>query len=190
MKNSFAILGLAATLLALPALAEKADHDKPMNIDADKLRYDDLNQQSVFTGHVLLTKGTIVIRGEQLSVRQDPDGSQHALVTAAPNALAFFRQKREALDEFIEGEGETITYDGAADTVTFTRRAQMRRFRGTQLADQISGAVIVYENLSDIFRVDGNNSVLGSDSKVVNSGGRVHAMLTPKPAASAASAAP
>ena len=72
----------AATLLLLfsvvffggPAFAEKADREKPMNVEADALRHDDLAQTSVFTGNVVLTKGTILIRGTRLEVRQDADG--------------------------------------------------------------------------------------------------------------------
>jgi lipopolysaccharide export system protein LptA len=181
MKNHISLVLLALAALGCgPALAEKADRNKPMNIEADALRYDDLQQISVFTGHVVLTKGTIVIRGEQVEVRQDPEGFQYGVVTAAPGKLAFFRQKREALDEFIEGEGELIEYNGKADTVKFTRKALMRRLRGAVLADEVSGNVIVYENLTDFFTVDG---AAGKS--------RVRAMLTPKPeAASPAPTAP
>ena len=139
-------------------MAEKADRNKPMNIEADSLRYDDLKQVSVFSGRVVLTKGTIQIRGAQIEVRQDPDGFQFGVVTGTPQSLAFFRQKREGLDEFIEGEGETIEYDGKADTVKFIRKAHLRRLRGATLADEITGGVIVYENLTDMFTVDGNAS--------------------------------
>ncbi|MEO8250237.1 MAG: LptA/OstA family protein, partial [Burkholderiales bacterium] len=92
MKKLFAPLLISALGLALgaaPALAEKADRDKPMNIEADALRYDDLKQKSVFTGRVVLTKGTIVIRGARLEVRQDAQGYQYATVTAEPGKLAF-----------------------------------------------------------------------------------------------------
>jgi lipopolysaccharide export system protein LptA len=176
------------------AWAEKADRAKPMNIEADALRYDDLNQVSIFSGGVLLTKGSIQIRGQQVEVRQDPQGNQYGRVTGSADKLAFFRQKREGLDEYIEGEAELLEYDGKADTVKFTKKAQLRRYRGTVLADEISGGVIVYDNLSDMFSVDGNASkgaVAGAPK------GRVRAMLTPKPepgvaaaAAAAASTAP
>src|SRR5450830_486614 len=108
MKSSISPLFLIA-VLALSggvACAEKADRSKPMNVEADALRYDDLKQTSVFTGRVVLTKGSILIRGARIDVRQDPEGSQYGLVTAEPGKLAFFRQKREGLDEFIEGQGE------------------------------------------------------------------------------------
>jgi lipopolysaccharide export system protein LptA len=164
------------------AQAEKADRNKPMNIEADSLRYDDLKQVSVFNGRVLLTKGSIQIRADRLEVRQDPDGFQFGVATGAPDKPAFYRQKREGLDEFIEGEGETISYDGRADTVTFARRAQLRRLRGSLLADEITGGNIVYENLTDLFTVDGiaKNGTSGALGT-----GRVRVMLTPKPEASA-----
>jgi lipopolysaccharide export system protein LptA len=184
MKNLFTFLLVIAALLCLsaPVQAEKADRNKPMNIEADSLRYDDLKQVSVFAGRVVLSKGSIQIRAERLEVRQDPDGYQFGVATGAVDRLAFFRQKREALDEFIEGEGETITYDGRADTVTFVRRAQLRRLRGTAVADEITGNNIVYENLTDLFSVDGvaKNGPTGALGN-----GRVRVMLTPKPDAAA-----
>lgn len=158
-----------------PALAEKADRGKPMNIEADALRYDDVKQVSVFSGRVVVTKGSIVIRGAQVEVRQDPEGYQFGLITGSAETPAFFRQKRDGLDEFIEGEGETIEYDGRADAVKFIRKAQLRRFRGASVADEITGALIVYDNLNDVFSVD------GSVTKGAAGAGRVRAMLTPKP---------
>jgi lipopolysaccharide export system protein LptA len=176
---------LAITLwlcLAGPVQAEKADRNKPMNIEADSLRYDDLKQISVFTGRVTLTKGTIQIRSDRLEVRQDPDGFQFGVATGSADKLAFFRQKREALDEFIEGEGEIITYDGKADTVTFTKKAQLRRLRGAVVADEINGATIVYENLTDLFSVDGGTKAGPTGAM---GSGRVRVMLSPKPEAGA-----
>lgn len=172
---------ILSLFVALPASAEKADRDKPMNVEADALRYDDLKQTSVFTGKVVVTKGTIVIRGTRIDVRQDPEGYQYGVVTAEPGKLAFFRQKREGADEYIEGEGDSIEYDGKADRVKFIKNAEMRRYRGTTLADQITGNIITYDNTTDVYTVDGGPSSPAH-------GGRVHATLAPKPAASAASA--
>lgn len=169
--------------------AEKADRSKPMNIEADALRYDDVKQISIFTGHVVLTKGTIIIRGERLEVRQDPEGYQFALVTGSASEPAFFRQKREGVDEFIEGQGETIDYDGRADRVKFITKAQMRRFRGASLADEIRGAVIVYDNAADTFSVDGNPANTPKTAGSASSG-RVRVMLIPKPEAGTTNTAP
>lgn len=163
---------IAIACWAGAAHAERADRDKPMNAEADALRYDDVRQTSVFTGNVVITKGTIVIRGAQVEVRQDPQGNQFGVVTGNPGT---FRQKREGLDEFIEGEGSRIDYDSRADTVRFTGNAVLRRYKGTQLNDETRGNVIVYNNSTDVFTVDG-----GARSPA-NPSGRVRAMLTPVP---------
>ncbi len=168
---------LLAVLWSASVQAEKADRDKPMNVEADALRYDDAKQVSAFTGRVVLTKGTILIRGDKVDVRQDPDGNQFGVVTAEPGKLAFFRQKREGLDEYIEGEGQTIDYDGKADTVKFITNAQLRRYVGSKLNDEFKAAVIIYNNVTEVFTLDGA-PVPGS--QVGASAGRVRAMLTPK----------
>ncbi len=181
-----AVACCAAWLLAcLPAHAERADRFKPMNVEADALRYDDARQTNVFTGRVVVTKGTIVLRGARLEARQDPEGFQYGVVVAEPGARAFFRQKREGVDEFIEGEAERIEYDSKSDTVRFFRRAEMRRYRGATLNDTVSGDTIVYDNVAEVFTVDGGNAP-GSGQV----GNRVRAMLTPNRAADGGPATP
>ena len=156
------------------ALAENADRNLPLNAEADALRYDDARQTSVFTGNVVITKGTIIIRGNQVEVRQDAQGNQFGIVNGNPG---FFRQKREGVDEFIEGTGQRIDYDSKADTVKFTGNAVLKRFKGTQLNDETSGNVIVYNNGTDVFTVDGGTA----NRTAANPTGRVRAMLTPVP---------
>jgi lipopolysaccharide export system protein LptA len=174
MKPTFILCVALACGLLQNAWAEKADRNKPMHIESDSMRYEDSQQLTVFTGKVVATKGTIVIRGAKVEVRQDPEGNQHGTVTGTPKERAFFRQKREGVDEFIEGEAETLIYNGKTDTVRFETNAVMRRFRGSTLADEVTGAIINYENTTEKFAVDG--SAAGTTP-----GGRVRAVLTPKP---------
>ncbi len=185
-------LGLAAFCLlsASAAWAERADREKPMNIESDSMRYEDQKQLSTFTGRVVVTKGTIVMRGARLEVRQDAAGNQFGTMFAEPGKRAFFRQKREGLDEYIEGEGETIEYDGKADIVRFIRRAEMRRLAGATMVDQVLGSVIVYNNVTEVYTVDGAPRSDGAASAAP--GGRVRATLAPRNtgAAGAAPAAP
>ena len=180
------LAGLFALLVAAPALAERADRDKPMNIESDTLRYEEQKQLSTFTGRVVVTKGTIVMRGARLEVRQDAAGNQNGTMFAEPGGRAFFRQKREGLNEYIEGEGETIEYDGKADSVRFVRRAEMRRLAGTQPLDEVLGAVIVYNNTTEVYTVDGTPRSAGAPSAAPS--GRVRAVLAPRGTAAAPAA--
>ncbi|WP_332741048.1 lipopolysaccharide transport periplasmic protein LptA [Hydrogenophaga sp.] len=161
-------------LLTGAAQAEKADRNLPLNAEADALRYDDVRQTSIFTGNVVITKGTIIIRGAKVEVRQDAQGNQFGVVNGSPG---FFRQKRDGVDEFIEGTALRIEYDSQADTVRFVGDAVLKRFKGTQLNDETTGSVIVYNNTTDVFTVDG-----GVANRTANNPtGRVRAMLTPVP---------
>lgn len=189
MKYPFFSLLMAASLaisVTLPVAAEKADRDKPMNAEADALRYDDLKQTSVFTGNVVITKGTTIVRGERVEVAQDPQGYQQATSTAAPGKLAYYRKKRDGVDEYIEGEGERIEYDSKADLVKFIRRAVVRRYAGATLLDETTGAAITYDNNTDVFTVDGGEQ----NRTAANPTGRIRAMLSPRTAASAPAASP
>ncbi len=181
MNYPACLLMLAAALAAFPVAAEKADRDKPMNAEADALRYDDLKQTSVFTGNVVITKGTIIIRGARVDVMQDAEGYQTAIVIAAPDKLAFYRKKRDLVDEYIEGEGERIEYDSRADTVKFIRQAVLRRYVGANLADESAGDLIVYDNPTDVFTVDSGQQT----RTAINPSGRVRALLAPRNKASA-----
>ncbi|MCY1164075.1 MAG: lipopolysaccharide transport periplasmic protein LptA [Pseudomonadota bacterium] len=185
MKYPTYLMAVVAAVIALavfPAAAEQADRDMPMNAESDALRYDDLKQTSVFTGNVVITKGTTIIRGERVDVTQDPEGYQKAIVIAAPGKLAFYRKKRDGLDEFIEGESERIEYDSRPDVVKFIRNAVLRRYNGAVLADESTGSQINYDNVTDVFTVDGGPQ----NRSATNPSGRVRALLSPRSKASAA----
>jgi lipopolysaccharide export system protein LptA len=164
---------LAAALAAPAALAERADRYKPTNVEADRMNYDDLKQVNVFTGAVVLTKGTITIRGDRMVLRQDPEGYQYGTTVGK---LASFRQKRDGVDEWIEGHAEEIFYDGKSETVRLTGRAKVRRLEGTRVADEIDGAVIVYDSRTEQFAVDGSGQAGGPST----GSGRVRVTIQPR----------
>lgn len=164
---------LIAALAGAPASAERADRYKPTQVDADRMQYDDLKQVNVFTGTVVLTKGTITLRADRLVLEQDPEGYQHGTATGK---LATFRQKRDGLDEWVEGHAETIVYNGRTETVTLTGRAKVRRLEGAKVADEIDGAVIVYDSRTEQFDVDGANAKAQSGS----ANGRVRVIIAPR----------
>ena len=175
--RTIGLLASGLSLLVLPAWAEKADRDKPMLIEADTMRHDENKRITQFSGQVVAFKGTMVLRGARLEVQQDKDGQQIAHIWAAPNERVFFRQKREGLDEFTEGEGEMAIYDSQADVVTLVQRAEVRILRGTVLADQLTGQKIVFNNTTEVMTVDG---VPKGTQSTNNRDQRVRAVLTPR----------
>jgi lipopolysaccharide export system protein LptA len=166
------LLGMAA-IAASPALAERADRYRPTNVESDKLQYDDLKQISIFTGAVVLTRGTITLKGDRLILSQDPEGYQHGTATGR---LASFRQKRDGVDEWVEGYAEDIEYDGKTEKVRLTRKAKVRRLDGNRVIDEIDGAVIIYNSLTEQFEVDGQTPA-GPPSPGT---GRVRVVIQPR----------
>ena len=164
---------LGTLLTGTMAHAERADRDKPINIEADNMTYDDLKQVNVFIGHVVLTKGTILIKADRAVVTQDPQGYQYAVATMDSGNLAYFRQKRDGLDEYIEGNADKLEYDGKRDFTTLTGRAIVRRLQGlSKVIDTVTGNVITYDGQKDFYTAS-------SDSGSTTGGGRVRAMLAP-----------
>ena len=146
-------LGLLAGLLAsAPSHAERADRYKPTQVESDRMEYDDLKQVNVFTGSVVLTRGTITIKGDRMVVSQDAEGYQRGTTTGR---LASFRQKRDGLDEWLEGYGEEIEYNGKTETVRLIRKAKVRRLDGTRVIDEIEGPLIIYDGRTEQFNVEG-----------------------------------
>lgn len=169
------LLALSACLLTLPSLAEKADRDKPMQIEADSMRHDEAKLLTQFSGQVVATKGTLVLRAARMDVQQDAQGRQVAKLWATPPARVFFRQKREGLDEYTEGEAESVTYDSQADMVTLSQRAEVRILRASQVADQLQGHTIVFNNTTEVMTVDGQTPGTSPARDQ-----RVRAILTPR----------
>ncbi|QGZ60509.1 lipopolysaccharide transport periplasmic protein LptA [Paraburkholderia acidisoli] len=183
VRAAFAALAAALSLgaFAPAAHAERADKDKPLNIEADNMTYDDLKQQTVFIGHVVATKGTILIKADRLVVTQDPQGYQYAVGTVPAGStgdkLAYFRQKREGLNEYVDGTAERIDYDGKQDLTTLTTNATVRRLQGlSTLMDTVHGSVITYDGQNDFYTAKSGKDVAGPG----NPGGRVRATLSPR----------
>ena len=174
--RGLAKLAIACLALgALPALAEKADREKPMQIEADRVSLDDLNKVSVFEGNVVLTQGTLLVRADKVSVRQDADKTQYATAIGRPLS---FRQKRDGADEYIEGWAERLEYDGKRNQVELFQKARLKRNN-----DEIRGDYIFYDAVNETFRVGP-----ADQSRPTASQGRVRMVIQPKAAAPAGSA--
>lgn len=167
------ILALALTLTAYVANAERADRDKPVNIESDRMNADDARKTAVFDGRVVLTQGTLVIRADKITVSQDRDGFQTGIAIGKP---ATFRQKRDGSNEYVDAEAERIEYDARADRVEFFERARMRRDGG----DDVRGNYISYDAKTEHFTVNSRRDAAGREVGKPGANERVQAIIQPK----------
>jgi lipopolysaccharide export system protein LptA len=155
------LLGMLLMGQICVAHAEKADRDKPLHLESDRLNLDNTNHVSIFEGKVELTQGTLRVLAEKIVVTEDASGHKFCVATGH---LASFRQKRDAVNEYVEGYGERIEYDTLNEKIDFFVRARVKRDQ-----DDVRGDHITYNTQTEIFRVS-------SPEKT----GRVRATLQPK----------
>jgi lipopolysaccharide export system protein LptA len=145
---------IATFVFSLPAHAEKADQEKPTNIAADHTESDDLHQIDIFTGNVILTKGTIILRCDKLLVHQDPEGYQSGVATWDGKTPVYFKQKREGfVDQYMEGNAERIEYDEKSNTVKLFEHATVKRLQAGKDADETHGDTITYNSENEKYFV-------------------------------------
>ena len=177
------ILLLAGTaLLCATAMAEKADRSKPMVLESEQpCTVNLLKRTSLCSGNVVVSQGTLQIRADRLELRETPEGHQMAQASGG-DKLATYRQKRDGVDEVVEGQAQRIDYDSRSGTLRFEGQAQVRRLRGAVLAEEITGAVVVWDTVAEVFNVRGG--AVSPD----NPSGRVRAVIAPRAVTEAASA--
>ncbi len=156
---------LAAVVLSMPAAhAERADRAKPVNVEADRLSLDDLKKESVFEGNVQLTQGSLLLRADRVVVRQDEQGFNYAFATGAP---AYFRQKREGFDEYIEGFAQRLEYNGKQDKVEMFTEARVKKG-----IDEVRGDYISYNAVTEFYEVVGGGTLRGHPGQSAGAGAR------------------
>lgn len=181
MPKTPLLLGLAL-MAALPAVhAERADRKQPVNIEANRVTVDDRNKVHVFDGNVILTQGTLTIRGDKVVVTQDGEGFQKGVATAGAGSLARFRQKREGKNEYVEGEAERIEYDNKTDKTKLFNRAWVK-----SAGDEVRGQYIEYDGYTENYLVNNASNPTGNGGN----GSRVTATIQPKSSGAASDAKP
>lgn len=174
------VLTLSMVLFGPSAVrAELGDSRKPVNLEADRVNIDDAKQVSVFEGNVKLTQGTLAIQADKIVIRQDDAGFQHGVAYGTP---VVFKQKREGTNDFIEGYGERVEYDGKVGKIEFFTKARVKRGD-----DEVRGNYISYDTVNESYQVIGAGK---GTSTANNPPGRVRAVIQPKKQSGTESPAP
>lgn len=156
--------------------AERADTEKPTRIEAEQMVYDDVRQVKIFTGNVVFTRGTLLIKAGKVVLTTDPAGYELAVLYAAPSRFASFRQKRDGgPDLWIEGRAERIEYSEKTEILKLFTRAHMQRMNAAGITDEVNGEFISYDSRAEFYSV--NNTDTGESR---SGGGRVTAVIQPR----------
>jgi len=162
-----AVLLGAALLLPLGAQAEKADSEKPLEIESNAMSADNRRKVVVFNGVVVLTKGTIRITADRLVLTEGDKGSNQAKATGTP---VRFRQRLEPKDGkegvWLDGEALHVVYDERSERVELFDKARV-----TRDGDEVRGDYILYDQRTEFF---------SARTDKASTSGRVRAIIQPR----------
>jgi lipopolysaccharide export system protein LptA len=173
----YLIVSTLACTLASSAMAERADREKPTNIEANQMLYDESKQLNTFIGNVVVTRGTLVMHGEKLILKKDSAGYQFGTLFAPAGGIATFRQKRDGgKDLWMEGyAADRIEYDTKNEVAKLFKRSKVRMLDGSKVTDEVEGEFISYDTRTEFYTA--NNTVSGESKP---GAGRVRATIQPR----------
>jgi len=134
VRMASVVLGLAAALFATAAPAERADREKEIVLLADKGTADDNKKVSVFEGNVIITQGTMRITAAKVTL-SEKESFKYYVASGAP---VTFRQKRDKLDEWVEGTAERAEFDDRNDVLKLFNRAKVKSAQNELTGEFIS----------------------------------------------------
>lgn len=160
------LLAVGVLCIAASAWALKSDRNQPINIQADHGDFTNNSKSNngtgVYTGHVLITQGSIRITADKAVLHMLNGEIQTADVTGAP---ATFQQQPDS-GALMHGTANEITYDQSKNEVDLLGNAFLRQGGRVFTAD-----VIHYNTETEhVIALGGQN------------GGRVHITIPPKAA--------
>lgn len=176
----------ALAALCAPALAERADALKPILLSGQHQADADFAAGTAsLVGDVELKRGTLEIKAEKASIKQDDEGYSHATFWAGAGKKATFRQKRDGGPNlWTEGEADRIEYDEKQDVVTFIGAARVASLEGTRVSSQANGPFLSYDNRKEQVRIVNSQQGVSQPG-----GGRVELMFDRRPHPGAPAAA-
>jgi lipopolysaccharide export system protein LptA len=145
MRPGATLLVVAA--LAAPAWAERGDREKEIVVGADRLTADDANRTSTFEGNVVVTQGTMRMTAAKVTVKED---TQRHKVYVANGAPVTFRQKRDKVDEWVEGFAERAEFDDRNDVLKLFNNARVKSNQ-----NELTGDFITYDMKREVAEVSG-----------------------------------
>lgn len=173
MNVFFFVFLIISTLFSEHTLAERADRNKPIQIESDSATVEDYKRKdnvriSTFIGNVIYTQGTRIIRADKVIIKEDLKGFHYA---TGYGDLVSFREKRDSVDEYIEGWSQRVEYDEKADKIELFGKARLKRGE-----DEVRGDYISYDIMRDFFEV-----ISGKEKKAQEkSDSRVRVIIQPK----------
>ncbi|AKX44241.1 organic solvent tolerance protein OstA [Thiopseudomonas alkaliphila] len=161
-------LALSLACASSAAVALPSDREQPIRIQADSAELDDKQGVAVYRGNVIITQGSMVVKGNTVTITQTPDGEIETFTSVG--RPAYYEQKPEQNKGLVKAYGLTIQYFVAKDRIVLTDQAKV-----TQDGNTFEGEKIVYDTQRQIV-----NAGRATDSKITTPRPRIDMVIQPK----------
>jgi lipopolysaccharide export system protein LptA len=131
---------LLAFTLSLSSLAHTlpTDQDEPIYVEADSANIDEAKGITRYTGSVIITQGSMVLKGETVDLLRGNDDTINQIISKG--APAYFEQRPQLDQEITYATGSTLDYTVSSQLLLITGDAKV-----TQGGDEFTGAKINYD---------------------------------------------
>lgn len=151
-------LGLCSFSLSVHAqTTQKADEPETL-ILSDTLSYDDVNKTSNFKGNVILTRGLMRLTADNVNLKEDTKGFQHAVATVSSAKKVTIYEERPENYETIHAEGLKATYNGETEVVQLRGQSIVTRSVCGKIVDVLRGDVVTYNSKKGTYSADGGSN--------------------------------
>lgn len=141
------LLGFSLLVCLAPsaAFALKGDETKPVQIEADQATLDQKQMETVFTGKVVITRGSILIHADKGVADQNPNGDKTVKLFGDP---VTFQQTMDD-GKLVAGQANRFDYATQTNLAILTGRARIKKGN-----DMVTGSKITYNTKTQVYSVN------------------------------------
>lgn len=180
MKKLLLLSTISVLSCSVAAYAQTTKPEEPETLVlSDSLSYDDINKTSIFTGHVILTRGLMRLTADKLLLKEDETGAQHGTATVSESPRVTVLEERPESYETIYAEGAQATYNGETEVVRLIGKSVIIRRVCGKVVDTLRGDVITYNSKNSTYKAEGgpNSPDKGRVRSVVQARSKVDAAI-------------
>jgi len=127
------LMMLSGATFALPS-----DQDQPIYVEADAAAIDDITGITTYTGDVIITQGSMILKGSKIELFRGEDQTINQMISFG--APAYFEQQPQADQAITYATGITLDYTIDKQMLLITGDAKVE-----QGGDEFTGAKISYD---------------------------------------------
>jgi len=155
----FLLINIALLCTSSMSLAQPQDQQQVMNIEADQLKIDEKKGSSTYSGHVKISRGSLLIKGDKVMLQSaHNNGLEYIHIIGKP---ASFKQLNDQ-QQLISAQAQELVYRNSNGILTLTKDAVLVQNKNTFRAEKI-----IYNTQTNVVQAGQNDNASSGETKRV-----------------------